>query len=70
MEWVIVSGLVWLVLFAWFLRECRRAPLGYQDERGFHEVEAGGLEADLRRARAEWDAEKRERRTKRRGARA
>jgi type VI protein secretion system component VasK len=62
MEWLLAIGAVWLVLFAWFVRECRRAPLGYQDEQGFHEIESSGLEADLQRERARWREEQRERR--------
>lgn len=61
MEWLMILAGVWFVLFAWFVRECRRAPLGYQDEGRFHEVQREGLEADLQRTRERWANERNER---------
>lgn len=34
-------GLIWLGLVGWFVFMCRRAPCGFEDERGFHFLEPG-----------------------------
>ena len=36
MVWWIVGFLVFLLMLGFLLIEVRRAPIGYQDERGFH----------------------------------